>query len=214
MHPRGLYAIADVDLTTRAGFEILPFISALLDARPAVLQVRAKRLGARELLELLEQVAPLAKAAGVPLFANDRPDLAWLAGCDGVHVGQSDLSVTDVRRFRSELLVGVSTHDEVQLRDALAARPTYVALGPIFGTHSKDNPEPTVGLEMLERAYATTRAAGIPLVAIGGIDVTAARDVRRFADHICVISALLPEDGSLTSVTRRARELHALVNDG
>ncbi|MGC4063401.1 MAG: thiamine phosphate synthase [Polyangiaceae bacterium] len=211
MQPRGLYAIADVDLTARAGFEILPFVAALLDARPALLQIRAKHLGARDTLELLERVVPLAKSAGVPVFANDRPDLAWLAGCDGVHVGQSDMSVADVRRFRRELSVGVSTHDEAQLLDALGERPTYVALGPIFGTRSKDNPEPTVGLGMLARAYETTRTAGIPLVAIGGIDDRSAREVREHADYISVISALIPADGALASVTRRAREMHELI---
>jgi thiamine-phosphate pyrophosphorylase len=214
MQPRGLYAIADVDLTLRAGFEVLAFISALLEARPALLQVRAKRLGARDTLQLLERVVPLARSAGVPVFANDRPDLAWLAGCDGVHVGQSDLSVADVRRFRRELSVGVSTHDEAQLLEALGEQPTYVALGPIFGTRSKDNPEPTVGLEILRRVHERTRAAGIPLVAIGGIDVDSAREVREHAEYISVISALIAEDGTLATVTRRARALHALICDG
>ncbi|HVU04871.1 MAG TPA: thiamine phosphate synthase [Polyangiaceae bacterium] len=205
---RGLYAIADVDFLSARSVPVGDFVRAVLSARPAALQLRAKSLGARDTLSLLGELSPLARAAGVPFFANDRPDLALLAGCDGVHVGQSDLPVADVRRFAKSLRVGVSTHDEAELRRALAATPDYVAFGPVFGTTSKASPEPTVGVAALARAHVNARAAGIPLVAIGGVDLRTVAAIRGHADGFAVISALLPAEG-LAAVPARARELQA-----
>jgi thiamine-phosphate pyrophosphorylase len=203
---RGLYAIVDVDFLRRAGISPLPFAEAVLSAKPAVLQLRAKSEGARATLSLLDALVPLCRAAGVPLFANDRPDLAVLSGCDGVHVGQTDLTVADVRRFAPSLRIGISTHDPAQLAAALASRPDYVAYGPVFSTSSKENPDPVVGLEGLASAARLSAAAHVPLVAIGGIDVARARDVARVANLAAVISALLPADG-LAGVAARSAEL-------
>jgi thiamine-phosphate pyrophosphorylase len=211
MFPHGLYAIADVDCTRRAGFEILGFIRAVLDARPACLQVRAKALRAGEYLDLLETVAPWAKEAGVPLFANDRPDLAWLAKCEGVHVGQNDLPVAAVRRLPGELLVGISTHDVTQIEQGFAERPTYVAIGPVFDTTSKLDPDSSVGLGLLAETQRISKRMGIPTVAIGGIDRERAREVKKYVDSIAVISAIIPTDGKLSTVTQLAEELHALI---
>jgi thiamine-phosphate pyrophosphorylase len=145
------------------------------------------------------------------LFANDRPDLAVLAGADGVHVGQSDLTVADVRRFAPSLLVGVSTHGAAELDRALAERPDYVAFGPVFSTRSKANPEPVVGLEELERARDRARAVEVPLVAIGGIDRERAPLVAGLGVLGAVIGALVPEDGELDRVTELTRELERLL---
>lgn len=175
------------------------------------MQLRAKSLGARDYLALLDALAPLAKEKGVPLLANDRPDLAWLAGCDGVHVGQSDLPVDAVRRFRRELLVGVSTHTEEQLEEAFSRTPSYVAVGPIYDTGSKENPEATVGLTLLERAHQLSIRNQIPLVAIGGIDIARAKIVGRWAEYVAVISALIPSDGKLATVTQLAADLHHAI---
>src|SRR5690349_18084633 len=87
-HVKGLYAILDLDFLHQHGVEPLPFADAVLAGRPAALQVRAKSAGARDALALLRAVQARAAAASVPLFANDRPDLALLAGCAGVHLGQ------------------------------------------------------------------------------------------------------------------------------
>src|SRR6185503_17067968 len=99
MRTRGLYPIVDVAAVRARGLSVTDFSARVLEARPPLLQLRAKELGARETLELLSALVPLCRAAGTLLFANDRPDLAVLAGADGVHVGQSDLSVAEVRRF-------------------------------------------------------------------------------------------------------------------
>src|SRR5262249_28090692 len=129
---RGLYAIVDVDFLRSAEVPWLAFAEEVLSARPAALQLRAKSAGAPGPLERLRALKPLCSRAGVPLFANDRPDLAVLAGCQGVHVGQEDLAVREVRRFSKSLRIGVSTHDLAQLDAALLEKPDYVAFGPVF----------------------------------------------------------------------------------
>src|SRR5688572_585280 len=106
---RGLYPIVDLDSLSKNGVAALELTAAVLSARPPLLQLRAKHQTPREVLELLRRVRPLCRAAGTLLFANDRPDLALLAEADGVHVGQDDLPLEDVRRLPGSLRVGVST---------------------------------------------------------------------------------------------------------
>ena len=166
---RGLYAIVDTAALAARGFDPVAFSEAVLLAEPAALQVRAKDTPPREMLALLRAIAPLCHRAGVPLVANDRPDIAVLAGCDMVHVGQTDMPIDRVHRIALGLGVGVSTHTLPQLEAALAARPTYVAFGPVFETSTKNNPDPVVGLAGLRAASVRAVAAGVPLVAIGGI---------------------------------------------
>src|SRR5215469_647022 len=134
---RGLYAIVDVATLAARRVDPLAFADALLEAGPAALQLRAKELSSQETLALLRELAPMCHRARVPLVANDRPDLAILAGCDLVHVGQTVMPIDRVRRIAPGLGVGVSTHTLDQLDAALAARPSYVAFGPIFPTTTK-----------------------------------------------------------------------------
>jgi thiamine-phosphate pyrophosphorylase len=203
----GLYPIVDVESLRARGLPIVAFAERVLEARPSLLQLRAKASGARETLELLRELKPRCAASGTLLFANDRPDLALLAGADGVHVGQDDLSLADVRAFAPGLRVGVSTHRVHELEAALAARPDYVAYGPVFATGSKRDHEPVVGLDGLAAANERARSAGIPLVAIGGIDHTRAREVRPHAALAAIISALIPSPPALDEVSARARAL-------
>jgi thiamine-phosphate pyrophosphorylase len=208
---RGLYPIVDVDSVRAVELEVLEFAECVLAARPAAIQLRAKLFAAKETLELLRKLAPMCAAHGAALFANDRPDLALLAGCAGVHVGQRDLSASEVRRVTPGLKVGVSTHDLSQLEEALRDKPDYVAFGPVFATRSKENPDPVVGLEGLTRASELARAAGCPLVAIGGIDLERAPSVAQIAGSAAVIGALLPEDGDIDRVEDMARALNAAL---
>ena len=205
---RGLYAIVDADFLERHAVPLVAFAERVISAKPVAVQLRAKRAQARDILALLRAIRPSASARGVLLFANDRPDLAMLAGCDGVHVGQRDLGVADVRRVTPRLRVGVSTHDEDELCAALALRPDYVAFGPIFGTTSKERPEPIVGVTALSRASVLCRAAEIPLVAIGGIDEARAAEVAPLADMGAIISGLMPPGSSLEDVVACAAALH------
>jgi thiamine-phosphate pyrophosphorylase len=205
---RGLYAIVDTTLLTARGIDPLAFAEAVLAARPAALQLRAKNLGKEATLALLRALAPMCRSRGVPLVANDHPELVASAGCDLVHVGQEDAPVDRARLLARGAGVGVSTHAPDQLARALDARPAYVAYGPVFRTTSKERAEPVVGLEGLRQASELARAARIPLVAIGGIDLARAADVAPWVEMIAVIRALVPDAAApqaLAPVTEAAR---------
>jgi thiamine-phosphate pyrophosphorylase len=216
----GLYAIVDAGALDQRGLNPVAFAEAVLSVFPAALQLRAKNVSARETLALLRELAPMCHRAGVQLIANDRPDLAILAGCDLVHVGQDDMPIERVRRIAPGLGVGISTHTLEQLDVALAARPGYVAFGPVFPTTTKLNPDPVVGAAGLSAAYVRARAAGIPLVAIGGITYERASSIIATTDAIAAIADLLPSRGAssaprsladaLQEVTARARALSDL----
>jgi thiamine-phosphate pyrophosphorylase len=126
------------------------------------------------------------------LIINDRADLCLAADFDCVHVGQDDLSPESVRKIiGAECWLGVSTHNPDQLREADLTPADYLAIGPVFATSSKQNPDPIVGLEGVRRARALTRK---PLVAIGGITRSnAAAVIDAGADSVAVISDLLRE---------------------
>lgn len=201
---RGLYPIVDLDTLAKRQLAPLVVAEAVLTARPPLLQLRAKHQTPRAVLELLSQLKPLCARAGTQLFANDRPDLALLAGVDGVHVGQDDLPLEAVRRLPGRLRVGVSTHDHAQLAAALSLRPDYVAFGPIFATNSKEGADPALGLEALQRAADMAKAAGIPLVAIGGLTLEHAPGLARHAVLPAVISDLLADGGEPVAIAARA----------
>jgi thiamine-phosphate pyrophosphorylase len=215
---RGLYAIVDVEALALRGHEPVAFAERVLAARPAALQVRDKRGGARRALELLRALAPRARAANVPLFANDRPDLALLASCGGVHLGQDDVPPALARglaeRAGAALAIGLSTHDEAQVEFALASPEgelSYLAIGPIFATTSKENPDPVLGIDGLRALAARVRRArpGLPIVGIGGVTLERARAVGAIVDAVAVIGALVPAD--LAEVTARAAALGAAI---
>ena len=143
---------------------------------------------------MLEQAKELRRRFGesLPLVMNDRADLCLAADFDGVHVGQRDLSPEGARRvIGADRLLGVSTHNPEQLREADSTSADYVAIGPVFATASKENPDPVLGLEGVRRARELTRK---PLVAIGGITRENARSViAAGADAVAVIADLLRE---------------------
>ncbi len=190
-----LYALCDLGVVSERGLELGAVLAGMLAARPHWLQIRAKESSDAAFLSALELAVGLRNRGAdlrTQVIANDRPDLALLAGCDGVHVGQQDLTPAEVRAFAPNLSVGISTHSMAQLVAALGERPDYVALGPLFPTESKRNAEPAVGCEPLPAARAATRAAGIALVLIGGISEARARGLGALCDAVAAISALLP----------------------
>jgi thiamine-phosphate pyrophosphorylase len=168
-----------------------------------LIQYRNKSGNARVMLEQARDLRRQSRA-GVPaphgpephlrLIMNDRTDLCLAAEFDGVHVGQEDLSPESVRAIIGpDRWLGVSTHNPEQLREADATSADYLAIGPVFSTSSKQNPDPVVGLEGVRRARALTRK---PLVAIGGITrANAASVIEAGADSVAVISDLLREPG-------------------
>jgi thiamine-phosphate pyrophosphorylase len=162
----------------------------LMDAGVKLLQYRAKDAGARELWTESRAIGEAARPANCTFIVNDRPDVAFLAGADGVHVGQDDLDVEQARKvIGAELWVGVSTHSLEQFQKAAASSADYIAVGPIFQTSSKANPDPVVGTELLQRVRALTEK---PIVAIGGITLDRAVEVLEAgADSVAVISDIL-----------------------
>lgn len=208
---RGLYPIVDLDTLDRRNLSPLRVAEAVLTARPPLLQLRAKQHAPRAVLELLTQLEPLCARAGTLLFANDRPDLALLAGVDGVHVGQDDLPLAAVRRLPGNLRVGVSTHDLAQLAEALAQQPDYVAFGPVFATRSKAKAEPELGLAALRHGAELAQAAGIPLVAIGGLTLSHAPTLGRLGVLPAVISDLFADGDDTSAIAARAHAWQAAL---
>jgi len=182
-----LYVLLDAGLVRGPAQEIA---RQLMDAGVRVLQYRAKNVPAQELLETAKQIAELARIKGTSFFVNDRPDLAYLAGAHGVHVGQDDLSVEQARTIvGQDRWVGVSTHNRQQFERAAASSADYVAIGPIFATASKSNPDPVVGTALLRELRLLTEK---PIVAIGGITLERAAEViEAGADSVAVISDIL-----------------------
>ncbi len=168
--------------------ELVRFTQELLAAGATLVQYRNKKGSAREMLSQARELRRVC--AGARLIMNDRADLCLAAGCDGVHVGQEDLSPEGARAVVGDRLwVGVSTHSVEQLRAAESGPADYVAIGPVFATSTKENPDPVVGLEGVRAARKMTRK---PLVAIGGITRANCRAViEAGADSVAVISELL-----------------------
>jgi thiamine-phosphate pyrophosphorylase len=197
-----LYPIVDVATVGEAS--AVSLVERLAAAGLPLLQLRAKGTSDRALLALAREAVAAAHRRGALLIVNDRPDVARIAGADGVHVGQDDLAPSDVRAVMGpEAIVGFSTHDVGQLERALREPLDYVAVGPVFATTSKSHPDPVVGLDLVRAARARTT---LPLVAIGGITRANARSViAAGADGVAVISDVLRAADPVAA----ARELRA-----
>ncbi len=193
------YPILDTEVSLRHRIEPMDAARQILDAGARILQFRHKGFLSREAFTWLEQIAELARATGATLVVNDRADLAKLFGA-ALHLGQDDLLPSIARRVVGpDAIVGYSTHNEAQLRAACAEPADYLALGPIFGTVTKENPDPTVGLVELRRLRPLSNR---PLVAIGGITrANAIQVLEAGADSVAVIGDLFPEDGNISART-------------
>jgi len=181
------YPILDVASLERRGVDVLEAARELVAAGVEIVQFRHKGEFDRDAFELAVEVGKIAQPASALYFINDRVDIALMLEADGVHVGQDDLPPSAVRNLSGDrLLVGYSTHNEAQLVAGGAEPVDYLALGPVFGTASKENPDPTVGLDELQRLAPKSRK---PLVAIGGITRQNAQSVLEAgANSVAVIS--------------------------
>jgi thiamine-phosphate pyrophosphorylase len=196
----GYYAILDIP-DTQVSADLEARAAQLLAAQPCCLQLRAKHLGAAALCEAAGRVLPLCRAAGVPFCVNDRVDVALAVGADFVHVGQDDLPLAQVRRVAgARLKVGVSTHNPAQAREAVEGGADYIGFGPVFGTRSKANPDPVVGLEALR---AVADAAAVPVVAIGGIDLEKVAAVAATGASAAAVIAAIELAADRTAAGRR-----------
>jgi thiamine-phosphate pyrophosphorylase len=193
------YPILDTEVALRRGIDPVKAAHEILDAGPRILQFRHKGFLSREAFGWLERIAELARDASVTLVVNDRADFAKLFGA-WLHLGQDDLLPSIARRVvGADATIGFSTHNEVQLRAACAEPADYLALGPIFGTMTKKNPDHTVGLKELRRLRPISDRS---LVAIGGITrANATQVLEAGADSVAVIGDLFPEDGNIRART-------------
>jgi thiamine-phosphate pyrophosphorylase len=199
-----VYPILDVATLERRSIPVIEAAEALLEAGASILQWRDKRPVTRESFLLAEKVAALCQQSGVIWIVNDRADIARILEA-GLHLGQDDLPVSLARKVVGDsALVGLSTHNRAQLEAGEREPADYLALGPIFGTASKENPDPVVGVETLRECRHLTRK---PLVAIGGITRENALAVwQAGADAVAVIGDLYPEKGSKAGVRERMEE--------
>ena len=197
-----LYPITDARLS---GLSHAEQVARLADGGATFIQLREKHLSPREFYHATAAALDVVRAhTGVRLIVNDRADIALALGADGVHLGQDDLDPAAARRLLgTNFIIGYSTHSVAQAIEAARLPLDYIALGPIFDTHTKENPAPTLGLDALRQARARIDPS-IPLVAIGGITHTNARAaLDAGANSLALVSALLdPPD----SITRRTED--------
>ncbi|MFI5174524.1 MAG: thiamine phosphate synthase [Terriglobia bacterium] len=183
-----LYAILDPSI--RGELPLLTIAERLLEGGARLIQYRNKTASSRQLLSDVRTLVQLAWAKKARIVVNDRADVAWLGHAHGVHVGQLDLQVRHVRKILGpRKMIGISTHCLDQAIEAAKTSATYIAVGPIFFTTSKNDPDPVVGLEGLREIRQYLKQ---PIVAIGGITAENAADViAAGADSVAVISDLL-----------------------
>jgi thiamine-phosphate pyrophosphorylase len=209
-----LQAIVDVQTAERAGWKPADLARALLDGGARFLQLRAKGLASGPFLALSDRLVELAHSYGAVVLVNDRADLARLSGADGVHLGQDDLAPAAARRLVGpEAILGYSTHNQAQIESALPEPVSYVAVGPVYGTVTKDTGYAPVGLDLV--AHAARRAGELPVVAIGGITLESARDVLAAgASAVAVIGDLLTGGEPSARVAAFIRALYAREGPG
>jgi thiamine-phosphate pyrophosphorylase len=171
--------------------DTVPAAEALIEAGARIVQFRYKGFFSRKVFEEASHIAELCRSAGASFVVNDRADIAMLLGA-ALHLGQEDLAPADARRILpAGSIIGFSTHNEQQLRAGDLQPVDYLAIGPIFATGSKLNPDPVVGLDRLRMLRSLTQK---PLVAIGGITRAVASQVfEAGADSVAIIGDLYPD---------------------
>jgi thiamine-phosphate pyrophosphorylase len=181
----------------------------LIDAGVLALQYRNKKGSAAEVLGAARRLAGIARSRGASFFVNDRADIAQLSGASGVHVGQEDLGVEQARAvIGADGWIGVSTHNEAQFLSAVKTSADYIAVGPIFGTTTKENPDPVVGTGLIRSVRTLTKK---PIVAIGGITLERAPEViEAGADSAAVISDILRAEDPAQRAWQFIRQLEAV----
>jgi thiamine-phosphate pyrophosphorylase len=189
------YPIVDVETCQKYGFDPVEVSRACLRGGARWLQLRGKGISGARFLALTDSVVDAARGLEATVIVNDRADVASMSGASGVHVGQEDLAVDAVRALLGpRALVGLSTHDQRQVDEAIGSSADYIAVGPIYGTSTKETGYSARGLDLVR--YASGR--GKPVVAIGGITLErAAGVIAAGASGIAVISDILHGDPAL-----------------
>lgn len=203
LHAARLHVLLTEALCRRPWLDVA---AAAIDGGADVLQLREKTLPDRELLERADRLRELAHARGALLIINDRADIARIADADGAHMGQDDLPVPAARRvLGAGRVVGRSTHSIEQFRTALADRPDYVAVGPMFPSPTK----PADHVPGPAFAAAALKASELPLVAIGGVTSAGARVLREAGVRcVAVCQAVISDE----SPRQRCEEIRSALD--
>jgi thiamine-phosphate pyrophosphorylase len=201
-----LYTILDPEQTQ--GQAAADALRQLLQGGAAILQLRVKTMAPRDFLELARFARAETRAYGCKLIINDRIDIALACDADGVHLGQDDLPLAAGRKLAGQKIVGISTHDIEQAREAERNGADYIGFGPMFGTQTKNTGFTARGLDSLRQIRAGVK---IPIVAIGGIKEQNVKQVwQAGADSAAIISDILSADDIVAKTQRiiaaRARD--------
>jgi thiamine-phosphate pyrophosphorylase len=173
-----LYVICDAEVCERAGRPLVDYAVACMDGGATLLQIRAKHLASGRFLDETAKIVERGRAFNAAIIVNDRGDIARLSGAGGVHVGQDDLTPTAVRALvGADAIVGWSSHTSAQIEAALHEPISYLAIGPAFGTATKNTGYEPVGLDRVREAAHRAAAHQLPVVAIGGITLERAASV-------------------------------------
>lgn len=191
-----IYPITD---TRISGLSHAEQVTRLIAGGARLVQLREKHASPREFFADAQAAVSIARSQGAQIIINDRVDLALALGADGVHLGQTDLPVEAARRLLGlDALIGFSVHNIEQAKQALKMPIDYLALGPIFPTTTKQNPDPVVGLSGLRQVRQI--AGDLPLVGIGGIGADKVNEVLASgADAVALISSLLQDPLQITA---------------
>lgn len=185
-----LYLVTDRALSL--GRPLLEIVSAAVRGGATMVQLREKECDTRQFIELGRTVHALTQAAGIPLIINDRADIALVIGAEGVHIGQHDMPYEDARRLLGpEAIIGLSVENEEQARECLSfSGLDYIGASPVFVTPTKTDTARALGLDGL-RNIRHIVGPEMPIVAIGGIDLSNIQDIiRAGSDGAAVVSAI------------------------
>ena len=198
----------DAEVCAAAGRAPIDVALAFLSGGARLLQLRFKGMASGQFLELATSIVEEARSADATVIINDRADVAALSRAHGLHVGQTDLSAADARTvIGPSALLGLSTHSRDQWQQALREPISYVAIGPVFGSVTKQTGYEAIGLDTVRQVSSEAAAAGVPTVAIGGITIgNAISVIEAGAASVAVISDLLKGNPE----TRCAEFLRAL----
>jgi len=198
-----IYPITDAAISSLTHAEQ---VAQLLTGGASLIQLREKNNSPRDFFADASVALRLARTARATIIINDRVDIALALGADGVHLGQSDLPVKAARQLLGpQAIIGYSTHNLDQVREALDLPIDYLAFGPVFSTRTKKNPDPVAGLNQLQAAKAL--AGDLPLVAIGGIRQSNLADVfAAGADSAAIISEILSTHRDIATNLRKMLE--------
>ena len=196
-----LYTVLDPEQV--GGRDAAAVLQDLLAGGAQWLQLRVKALAPRDFLELARRARTETRRRGCKLIVNDRVDIALACDADGVHLGQEDLPLAAGRKLVGSKIIGISTHDLDQAREAEQNGADYIGFGPMFGTATKDTGYAARGVAMLRQIRA---GVNLPIVAIGGINEQNVRQVwQAGAESAAIISDILRAEDIPTKVDRIQR---------